>query len=136
MPEQMRVNSLLDACPLCCDPEKFPYSALIDPDLGVGPEWSNFTKYFAQNFEKLKLKKLISTSYAVESKIYKEGYQASIFEERSPKFDKKKTRTKGKIFTLIKDKTGDKKVDINDLDWQKRGRINGTNRHRTYICIT
>ena len=28
------------------------------------PEWSNFTKYFAQNFEQLGLKKLISTSYA------------------------------------------------------------------------
>lgn len=27
------------------------------------PEWSNFTKYFAQNFERFKLKKLISTSY-------------------------------------------------------------------------
>ena len=26
------------------------------------PEWSNFTKYFAQNFERLGLKKLISTS--------------------------------------------------------------------------
>ena len=32
------------------------------------PEWSNFTKYFAQNFEKLGLKKLISTSYAPNSR--------------------------------------------------------------------
>ena len=39
------------------------------------PEWSNFTKYFAQNFEKLKLKKLISTSYAPESKNNKSNYQ-------------------------------------------------------------
>ena len=31
------------------------------------PEWSNFTRYFAQNFERLGLKKLISTSYAPES---------------------------------------------------------------------
>ena len=29
------------------------------------PEWSNFTKYFALNFEKFGLKKLISTSYAL-----------------------------------------------------------------------
>ena len=28
------------------------------------PEWSNFTKYFVLNFERLGLKKLISTSYA------------------------------------------------------------------------
>jgi len=82
------------------------------------PEWSNFTKYFAQNFEKFKLKKLISTSYAVESKTYKEGYQTTLFEEKSSKFDKKKSRIKGKIFTLTKDKTGDNRVDIDDLDWQ------------------
>ncbi len=82
------------------------------------PEWSNFTKYFAQNFEKLKLKKLISTSYALESKKYKGGYQTTLFEKRSPKFDKQKTRIKGKIFTLTKDKTGDNRIDINDLDWQ------------------
>src|SRR3989344_4001647 len=66
------------------------------------PEWSNFTKYFAQNFKKFKLKKLISTSYAVESKTYKDGYQMTLFEKRSPNFDNKKTRIKGKIFTLTK----------------------------------
>lgn len=27
------------------------------------PEWSNFTKYFAANFDRFGLKKLISTSY-------------------------------------------------------------------------
>ena len=32
------------------------------------PEWSNFTKFFAQKFKDLKIKKLISTSYAVEAK--------------------------------------------------------------------
>jgi len=32
------------------------------------PEWSNFTKFFAQNFQSLGLKKLISTSYAIESR--------------------------------------------------------------------
>ena len=42
----------------------------------------------------------------------------SLIEERSPKFDKKKTRIKGKIFTLINDKTGDGKINIDDLDWQ------------------
>lgn len=34
------------------------------------PEWSNFTKFFAQNFERFGLKKLISTSFAPESKKY------------------------------------------------------------------
>ena len=55
------------------------------------PEWSNFTKYFAQNFERLGLKKLISTSYAVESKSYKDFYQLTLFEKDSLKFDKDKT---------------------------------------------
>ena len=79
------------------------------------PEWSNFTKFFAQNFERFGLKKLISTSYAVESKLYKEGYQVTMFEESSPQYDKKKTRINGKIFTLTRDLTGDGKIDVNDL---------------------
>lgn len=82
------------------------------------PEWSNFTKYFAQNFERFGLKKLISTSYAVESKKYKRGYQPTLFETRAPYFDEVKTVKNGKIFTLTHDKTGDRKVDVDDLEWQ------------------
>ncbi len=81
------------------------------------PEWSNFTKYFAQNFESLGLKKLISTSYAQDSKLYKEGVQLSFLETESPKFDKSKTNTHGKIFVLDKDVTGDGKVNLDDLQW-------------------
>lgn len=81
------------------------------------PEWSNFTKYFAQNFERFGLKKLISTSYAIESKAYNINHQVSLFEQNAPQYDSNKTRTNGKIFTLTKDKTGDGKIDIDDLDW-------------------
>jgi len=81
------------------------------------PEWSNFTKFFAQNFERFGLKKLISTSFAVDSKIYKGGYQVTMFEESAPQYDKSKTKTNGKIFTLTHDKTGDGKIDIEDLEW-------------------
>jgi len=81
------------------------------------PEWSNFTKYFAQNFEELGLKKLISTSYAPDSKTYKGGTQLSLFETQSPKFDKDKTRTHGKIFVLTEDTTGDGVIDLDDLQW-------------------
>ena len=85
------------------------------------PEWSNFTKYFAQNFERLGLKKLISTSYAVERKQERYGVQLSLFETefetRSPKYDKKKTRSHGKIFVLDRDGNGDRRIDINDLKW-------------------
>ncbi len=81
------------------------------------PEWSNFTKFFAQNFERFGLKKLISTSYAYDSKHVNMPYQLSLFEEKNKKFDKKKTKIKGKIFTLIRDINNDSKVDINDLEW-------------------
>ena len=81
------------------------------------PEWSNFTKYFAQNFERFGLKKLISTSYAAESKTYKGVYQPTLFETSDPQFDKIKTIKNGKIFTLTRDKTGDHRVDVDDLEW-------------------
>ena len=81
------------------------------------PEWSNFTKYFAQNFEKFGLKKLISTSYAVESKTYQEGYQPTLFETCDQQYDAEKTTKNGKIFTLTRDKTGDRKIDVDDLEW-------------------
>lgn len=81
------------------------------------PEWSNFTKYFAQNFEKLGLKKLISTSYAADSKPKDINYQPTLFETESPQFDVKKTNFKGKIFTLVKDKNGDKRINFDDLEW-------------------
>lgn len=81
------------------------------------PEWSNFTKYFAQNFVRLGLKKLMSTSYASESKKYTFGYQPTLFEMRDPHFDQYKTKKNGKIFTLTRDKSGDGKLDVDDLEW-------------------
>jgi hypothetical protein len=82
------------------------------------PEWSNFTKFFAQNFERYGLKKLISTSYAPESKNYKSYYQPTLFEVNDPQFDEYKTVKNGKIYTLTRDKSGDGKIDVNDLEWQ------------------
>lgn len=81
------------------------------------PEWSNFTKFFAQNFERYGIKKLISTSYAFESKNIKQYYQPTIFEQNSPKFDLDKTKIKGKIFVLDKDINNNGKIDIEDLEW-------------------
>ena len=80
------------------------------------PEWSNFTKFFAQNFERFGLKKLISTSYANEKKsaVF---VQLSLFEQSSPKFDKNKTNTNGKIFILDRDKNKSGRIDIEDLEW-------------------
>ena len=82
------------------------------------PEWSNFTKFFAQNFERFGLKKLISTSFAAESKNYRHSYQPSLFEEESPQFDRKKTKVRGKIFVLDHDTNNNGKIDIEDLEWK------------------
>ena len=82
------------------------------------PEWSNFTKFFAQNFQRFGLKKLISTSYAAESKNFKSVYQPSLFEEKSPQFDRKKTKVRGKIFVLDHDANKNGKIDIEDLEWK------------------
>jgi hypothetical protein len=97
------------------DPSVFEGKTILLPC--DDPEWSNFTKFFAQNFERLKLKKLISTSYAPESKNNKTQYQPTLFEVNDPKFDQNKTIVNGKIFTLTQDKTGDGKIDVNDLEW-------------------
>ena len=96
------------------NPETFKNKTILLPC--DDPEWSNFTRYFAQNFEKLGLKKLISTSYASDKKIVKFG-QISLFEMNSPKFDETKTKSHGKIFTLTKDVNNSGKIDIDDLDW-------------------
>ncbi len=82
------------------------------------PEWSNFTLYFAQHFQTLGLRKLISTSYAPESKKYKTPYQPSLFEQDAPQFDPSKTSVRGKIFVLDHDVSGDGVIDFHDIEWQ------------------
>ena len=81
------------------------------------PEWSNFTKFFALNFEKYGIKKLISTSYAPESKKIK-AWQPTLFETDNPRFDADKSKTNGKIFVLDRDLNGDGRININDLQWE------------------
>lgn len=80
------------------------------------PEWSNFTKYFVANFERLGLKKLISTSYAkgVANK------QISLFEKDSDNFDAEKHETHGRIFVLNREDLQGKdpnKLAPADLKW-------------------
>lgn len=82
------------------------------------PEWSNFTKFFAQNFENFGLRKLISTSYAIESKKYKIDWQPTRFETENPNYDVDKSKIHGKIFTLTHDTNQNGRIDINDLEWQ------------------
>lgn len=83
------------------------------------PEWSNFTKFFAQNFESLGLKKLISTSFSKEKKekLYPVGYQLSFFDIDKDGYDEEKSNANGKIFTLTRDINKSGVIDIDDLEW-------------------
>ena len=97
----------------------------FDPDVFRGktvllpcddPEWSNFTRYFAQNFERLGLAKLISTSYAPTAAAHQ--MTPTTLESDSPLFDPHKTTVNGKIFTLTRDVSADDRINIDDLEWQ------------------
>ncbi len=56
------------------DPDVFRGKTILLPC--DDPEWSNFTKYFAQNFDRFGLKRLISTSYAPESPMDDEHWKS------------------------------------------------------------
>jgi len=82
------------------------------------PEWSNFAKFFALHFMDYGIKKLISTSYAANSKPAAFEYQPTLFEAEAPHFDETRTRTNGKMFVLEpQDVNGDGVVNIDDLCW-------------------
>ena len=82
------------------------------------PEWSNFTKFFAQNFETFGLKKLISTSYAYKSKnIPNLPNLITEFEKNSPNFNEEVTETRGKLFILEKSPNGSNHLNISNLEW-------------------
>ena len=107
---QAEVNAYLEY-----DPDVFRDKTILLPC--DDPEWSNFTKFFAQNFENFGLKKLISTSYAVESKRIK-AWEPTLFETENPHYDADKSKTNGKIFVLDHDTNANGRIDIEDLEWQ------------------
>ena len=115
---QKEVNAYLDF-----NPDTFRGKTVLLPC--DDPEWSKFTRFFAENFERLGLKKLISTSYAAASKKMGAGarkwgdwYQPSLFESESPQFDAAKTAVRGKIFVLDHDANGSGRIDLDDLEWK------------------
>ena len=107
---EVEVNAYLEL-----DPHVFRGKTVLLPC--DDPEWSNFTLYFAQHFQQLGLKKLISTSYAPQSKKYQLHRQLTLFETEAPHFDPDKSLTRGKIFVLERDLTGDGIIDHRDLQW-------------------
>lgn len=107
---QREINAYLEY-----DPDVFRDKVVLLPC--DDPEWSNFTRFFAQNFENFGLKKLISTSYAADSKPADIPYQLTLFETEAPQYEESKTRSHGKIFTLTRDKNQSGRIDIDDLEW-------------------
>ena len=114
---QKEINAYLEF-----NPDTFSGKTILLPC--DDPEWSNFTRFFAQNFETFGLKKLISTSYAAESKRVKYGsdsvqeyHQLTIFEYQAQQYDEELSKTRGKIFILDKDTDHSGKIDIDDLEW-------------------
>ncbi len=108
---EMEINAYLEA-----NPHLFRGKTVLCPC--DDPEWSNFTKLLALNFQDYGIKKLISTSYAPDSKRYPTNYQPTLFEQQSPQFAPEKTATHGKLFVLDHDTNHDHRVDIDDLQWQ------------------
>lgn len=99
------------------DPDVFRGKTILLPC--DDPEWSNFAKYFALHFTEYGIEKLISTSYAPDSKPDDIPYQPTLFEEQDPKYDAAKTRSNGKRFVLEPtDIDGDGVVNIHDLQWE------------------
>lgn len=107
---QNEINAYIDY-----NPDVFKDKTILLPC--DDPEWSNFTKFFVNNFERYGIKKLISTSFAPNSKNFKTPYQPTLFETVDPRFDEEKTVANGKIFTLTKDENKDGKIDEKDLKW-------------------
>ena len=74
------------------------------------PTWSNFTKYFVDNFHLLGLKKLISTSYAANKQI---DVQSSLFDDIAKNTsDKEKTPARGKILVVENSDNGENTASI------------------------
>ena len=93
------------------DPDVFRNKTILLPC--DDPEWSSFTKYFAANFERFGLKKLISTSYAKGAG----NRQLTFFEKESPLYDEKKHDTHGKLFILSRDINGSGNIDSDDIEF-------------------
>jgi hypothetical protein len=75
------------------------------------PEWSNFTRYFAANFQRFGLKKLISTSYTKSAG----SRQLTLFEANSEAYDPELHESHGKLFVLEGDTDGNGIVDPDDI---------------------
>lgn len=108
---EREMNAYLDY-----DPNAFRGKTILLPC--DDPEWSNFTKFFALHFKDYGLKKLISTSYAPNSKVDVMPRQPTLFEQESPAYDQARSMNHGRKFVLeAQNARSDGVIDISDLQW-------------------
>lgn len=82
------------------------------------PYESNFFKYFALNFNSLKIKKLITTCYATSPIVYT---QLSLFGDEEILYTEKDGKKPYKIeITEVKDADGNDAVDLSDVEYLLR----------------
>jgi len=102
------------------------------------PYESNFFKYFAANFNALKLKRLIATCYAGSQVA---GKQLELFND-TPEPENTKKRIPHKIvINEVKDVNGDGRIDLADVEWLIKNdknvltRLKGDGDFRSAECI-
>lgn len=92
------------------DPDVFRGKTILCPC--DDPLWSNFTKYFAQNFTAFGIRKVICTSYAGSL------HEESELEKAAEQYDAEMSKTHGKLFTLEEDLTRDGIASFEDFRWE------------------
>jgi len=96
---QVEVNAYIEY-----NPDTFRGKTILLPC--DDPQWSNFTRFFAQNFELYGIKKLISTCYAGGGKNLRINGELTCPDEEH-----------GKVFILDHDTNKNGKIDIDDIEW-------------------
>ena len=92
------------------DPDVFRDKVVLLPC--DDPEWSQFTRYFAANFDSFGLRKLISTSYALGAG----NRTATEFETSSPLYDAERHERCGKLFVIDRDQVpAGHRVGVDDI---------------------
>ena len=94
---------------LAFQPEVFKGKSVLLPC--DDPKWSNFTRYVAQNFSALGIRRLVSTGYAVERK-----RRLGLLPGFDPDGPLGEEDLHGRIFTLSHDTNGNGRIDLDDLE--------------------
>ena len=102
------------------------------------PYESNFFKYFAANFNALKLKRLIATCYAGSSVA---GRQLELFATDQEATDEKKRIPHKIVINEVTDVNGDGRIDLADVEWLIKNdknvltRLEGDGDFRSAECV-